>query len=337
MKNLTLYIDIVFCVIVLPIMALIFPVERWFHSFQWYVISVGVWLYSVYLVNRIVTVPFLFRDRRRRLAAVALIVLSVIVTYILASIRLYTPKPNIFDTGITRIFPSVTHYQQTVWALFVIVETFSFAVGLLTQTNKQRARRRAVEAERDRAEIQLYKAQIKPHFMFNTLNSLYGLFLTKNDNALPSLERFISMTRYLHTMACLDLVPLADEVDYIRQFVGLQSLRLNEMTSVELDIDIDDESLMVPPMLLVTFVENCFKHGVSPVEKSVIRISIAEKEGKFVFATSNRIFPVRHIGEHMGIANCRKRLDILYPDSHRLEAEADGNVYKVKLQIDLSR
>lgn len=337
MKNLTLYIDIVFCAVVLPVMVFIFPVERWYHSFRWYVVSVGIWLYVVYIVNRTVTVPFLFRDRNKCLAGVILIVLSVLVTYCLARIRLYNPKPNIFDTGITRIFPSVTQYQQAVFSLFMIVETFSFAVGLLTQTNKQRARRRAVEAERDRAEIELYKAQIKPHFMFNTLNSLYGLFLTKNDNALPSLERFISMTRYLHTMSRRDLVPIVDEADYIRQFVGLQSLRLNGMTTVELDIDIEDETLMVPPMLLVTFVENCFKHGVSPVEKSVIRISIREKDDIFVFTTSNRIFPVQHIGEHMGIENCRKRLDILYPDSHSLTTVGDGHYYKVKLQIDLSR
>ena len=77
--------------------------------------------------------------------------------------------------------------------------------------------------------------------------------------------------RYIHTTSMCDLVPLADEVDYINQYVGLQKLRLNEMTSVTIDIDIEDSALMVPPMLLVTFVENCFKHGVSPVEKSRLK------------------------------------------------------------------
>ena len=114
----------------------------------------------------------------------------------------------------------------------MIVETFSFAVGLLTQTNIQRARRRAVEAERDKAELNLYKAQIKPHFMFNTLNSLYGLFLTGNSGALESLEKFISMMRYIHTTSSRDMVSLSDEAAYIRQYVDLQSLRLNGMTEV---------------------------------------------------------------------------------------------------------
>lgn len=279
MKNISVYIDIAFCIIVLPIMMMIFPIERWFHNFQWYVISVGIWLYCLYFLNRAVTVPFLFKGKKYSGVGVVAIVVSILITYGLSRVTLYTPKPNIHDLGIERVLPSILQYQQAVWSLFMIVEAFSFAVGLLTEVNIQRTRRRAVEAERDKAEIELYKAQIKPHFMFNTLNSLYGLFLTKNENALSSLEKFISMMRYIHTTSMCSMVPLADEVDYINQYVGLQKLRLNGETSVELEIDIEDPSLRMPPMLLVTFVENCFKHGVSPVEKSQIKISMQERGG----------------------------------------------------------
>ena len=336
MKNVPIYIDLAFCLIVLPIMVMIFPVERWFHNFQWYVVTVGVWLYALYFLNRTLTVPMLFRDSRRRWCGIGLIVLSLVVTYALSRVNLYNPKPNVHDVGITRLFPTIQQYQQAVWSLFMIVEAFSFAIGLLTQANLQKSRRRAVEAERDKAEIELYKAQIKPHFMFNTLNSLYGLFLTHDDKALESLEKYISMLRYIHTTSSRDFVPLSDEADYIRQYVALQSLRLNEMTTVTMKIDIENESLQVPPMLLVTFVENCFKHGVSPVEKSDISIALAERGGKLLFSTENRIFPVKRIGEHMGIENCRKRLELLYPGSHMMEIDNDGVFYRVKLSIDLS-
>ncbi|MDE5636276.1 MAG: sensor histidine kinase [Muribaculaceae bacterium] len=335
MKNIPLYIDLAFCIIVLPVMTMIFPVERWYHNFPYYVTSVGIWLYALYFLNRTITVPFLFKGKHKAIAGTVVITLSVIVTYLFTSVALYTPKPNIHDAGIDRLLPNIQQYQQAVWSLFMIVEAFSFAVGLLTQTNIQRSRRRAVEAERDKARINLYKAQIKPHFMFNTLNSLYGLFLTKDDNALPSLEKFISMMRYIHTSSMCDLVPLRDEVDYIRQYVGLQKLRLNEMTAVSLDIDINDDSLMIPPMLLVTFVENCFKHGVSPVDKSNMNISLHENDGIMTFMTSNRIFPVRHIGEHMGIGNCRRRLELLYPQRHRLDITETGNTFNVKLNISM--
>lgn len=337
MKNVSIYIDLVFCLIVLPVMVMIFPVERWYHNFQWYVITVGFWLYALYFMNRIFTVPALFRTKKSRWMGIVLILVSFGITYMLTQISLYIPKPNVHDEGIVRIFlPSIQQYQQAVWSLFMIVEAFSFAIGLLTQANLQKSRRRAVEAERDKAQIELYKAQIKPHFMFNTLNSLYGLFLTRDEKALASLEKYISMLRYIHTTSMRDFVAISDEVDYIRQYVALQSLRLNEMTSVKMDIDIENNSLQIPPMLLVTFVENCFKHGISPVEESQISILITENHGKLIFSTENKIFPVKRIGEHMGIENCRKRLELLYPGKHVMSNASDGTFYRVKLCIDLS-
>ncbi len=130
-------------------MAIIFPVERWFHNFSWYVIAVGIWLYLLYFINRFFTVPFLFRDSKRRLIGIILIAISLIITYRLSSVILYVPKPNKFDEGILRIFPGVEQYQQAVWSLFMIVEAFSFAIGVLTQANLQRARCREVEVQRE--------------------------------------------------------------------------------------------------------------------------------------------------------------------------------------------
>ena len=335
MKNLALYIDLAFCLIVLPIMVAMSPIERWIQHFTTYMLCAGIWLYFVYFINRVFTVPFLFGDRNKKIGAVIMILMSIIVTFIFSAIELYNPEPNIHDKGIVRRLPQILQYQQALWTLFMIVEAFSFSVGLLVQTNVQKARIRAAEAERDKAEIELYKAQIKPHFMFNTLNSLYGLFLTENKNALPSLEKFISMMRYIHTSSNRDLVPLAEETEYIREYVDVQSLRLNEMTKVALNIDIQYDSLMIPPMLLVTFVENCFKHGVSPVEKSSIIIDIIENKGKLSFVSSNRIFPVRRIGEHMGIENCRKRLELLYPGKYELKINSNSGIYNVALKIQL--
>lgn len=336
MKNLAFYIDLAFCLVVLPIMVALSPIERWVHNFTTYMILAGIWLYLVYIVNRIFTIPFLFGNRNKKICGITMIILSIIVTFILSGVELYIPKPNIHDEGIVRRLPQILQYQQALWTLFMIVEAFSFAVGLLVHTNIQKARLREAEAERDKAEIELYKAQIKPHFMFNTLNSLYGLFLTENKNALPSLEKYISMMRYIHTSSNRNLVPLAEETEYIREYVEVQSPRLNEMTTVVLNINTQDEGLMIPPMLLVTFVENCFKHGVSPVEKSCILISLSEEEGNLLFATSNRIFPVKRIGEHMGIENCRRRLELLYPGKYELAINNNSDIYNVSLQIRLN-
>ena len=336
MKNLALYIDLAFCLVVLPIMVALSPIERWIQHFTTYMLCAGIWLYLVYFINRVFTIPFLFGDRHKKIGAVIMILISIIVTFIFSGIELYNPEPNIHDRDIVRHLPQILQYQQALWTLFMIVEAFSFAVGLLVHTNTQNARLREAKAERDKAEIELYKAQIKPHFMFNTLNSLYGLFLTENKNALPSLEKFISMMRYIHTSSNRDFVPLNEEAEYIREYVEVQSLRLNEMTQVALNIDIHNGHILIPPMLLVTFVENCFKHGVSPIESSRILIVITENEGKLSFTSSNRIFPVKRIGEHMGIENCRKRLELLYPGEYELTINNNSDIYNVSLKIQLN-
>ncbi|MDE6330159.1 MAG: histidine kinase [Muribaculaceae bacterium] len=334
MKNIAIYIDLVFCLIVLPLMALIFPIERWVYHFGWYVALSAAWLYISYVVNRVVTVPMLFRGRRQQLLALGIIVASIGVTFLLSKISLYTPSPSRFDFGLVRRIPSLQPYQQALWTSFMLVTAFSFAVGLLTQVNQQRQHRRVVEAERDRAEIELYKAQIKPHFMFNILNSLYGLFLTHSPKALESFEKFISMIRYIHVSSQRDFIPLQDEADYIRRYVEIMGLRLTRMTTVDLDISLRGRAPEVPPMLLVTFVENCFKHGVSTVEESGIEISLTQEGNNIRFFTRNRIFPVKRIGEHMGIANCRKRLGIMYPGRHSLDITDDGEYFTVELSIE---
>lgn len=178
MKNVSRYIDLTFCLVVLPVMALIFPIERWFHNFPVFVIFAGVWMYALYICNRCITVAYMFCNKTRRTISICLILLSFAITIAFSCADLYTPKPNVHDEGITRMFPNIQQYQQAIWSLFMIVEIFSVAVGLLIQVNKQRSRRREVEVERDKAEIALYKAQIKPHFMFNTLRYMDCSLLT---------------------------------------------------------------------------------------------------------------------------------------------------------------
>ena len=95
MKNLALYIDLVFCLVVLPIMVALSPIERWVHNFTVYMLCAGIWLYLVYFINRAFTVPFLFSDRNKKIGAVILILMSIIVTFIFSGIELYNPKPNV--------------------------------------------------------------------------------------------------------------------------------------------------------------------------------------------------------------------------------------------------
>ena len=118
-----------------------------------------------------------------------------------------------------------------------------------------------IEAEKNRAELALYKAQINPHFLFNTLNALYGLVLTKSDKTESAFIKFSNILKYMYAQTTMETISINNEVEYIRQYVDLQSLRLNKHTQVVFETQIDDEHAKIPPMILITFVENTFKYG----------------------------------------------------------------------------
>ena len=141
--------------------------------------------------------------------------------------------------------------------------------------------------------------------------------------------------RYIQSSSTRDLVTLTDEAEYIRQYVHLQSLRLGKKTRVNLHTDVTGSPALIPPMLLITFVENCFKHGVSSDVESEIVISLTQSDGELRLHTSNRIFPAERIGEHTGIANCRKRLELLYPARHSLSIVSESDLFIVNLRIRL--
>lgn len=245
MKNKSLYIDLVFCLVIMPGMLLLFPMRQWWYCIPWYVVIVGFMLF-------------------------------------------------------------------------------------------QRRRTKDIANERYEAEIRAYKAQIKPHFLFNTLNTIYGLLLTKNEKALPSLEQFISIVRYTHLNSSKTYIRLDDAVDFIREYVALQCLRLNDKTDVRFSTDIRDGNLSIPPMLLITFVENCFKHGTSADEDCVIDISITEADRFLKFSTENRIFETTKPSHGVGLENCRKRLALQYPRRHSLTISREDNAFKVELTIKLT-
>lgn len=139
MNRIKLYVDLAFCLVFLPVMIIIFPVERWFYNFPVYTLCVGAWLYASYIINRAVTTPLMFGSSRLRWSAAGIVLLSVAATYALAAVKLYEPKPHLFDQGIVRHLPSTEQYQQCIWSLFVIIQFFSLALGITIQYANQRS------------------------------------------------------------------------------------------------------------------------------------------------------------------------------------------------------
>ncbi|MGN0092450.1 MAG: sensor histidine kinase [Alistipes sp.] len=338
MKHISLYTDLAFCLVLLPLMLYAFPVERWWSTYPLYFASFTAWLYITYFTYKYFIVPNLFAGRRRKRYALAVMILSLAITFLFSTYEITSPFYHLRQQQMA-LHPlptwGVRQNQQAVWLHYIVVVVFCFAVGTLKEAYRQRLAREEVEVARNKAELALYKAQINPHFLFNTLNTVYGLLITHSDKTESTLERFINLTKYMYNNANHDFIPLSEEVEYIGQYIDLQRLRLNDFASVEYSHRMEDATMPVPPMMLITFVENAFKYGISSNEPCFVRIILEQQGNTLRFEVRNSVFERKsNASKRMGIENCRRRLSLLYPDRHSLEVGRDNDgTFCVKLEL----
>ena len=226
---------------------------------------------------------------------------------------------------------------QTVWFMFLVVSGYSLSISLLLELFRQILVKKEFEAQKKQAELALYKAQINPHFFFNTMNTLYGLVISKSDKAESAFIKFTDLVKYSYSQIKADRIALRDELDYIMNYIELQRLRLNNHTTVNYHTVIDDDSMLVHPMLMITFVENAFKFGTSSNRDCAIDISVTLKDGILAFQCINDI--MTHKDERnnnsIGLKNTRSRLDLIYPGKYNLSVRGENGKYNVQLEIRL--
>ena len=329
--------DMAFCFILLPLVIYAFPVERWWGTYPLFFCSFVGWLYVTYFLYKYFIVPRLFIKGKKRMMAVAVILLSLAVTFLFSAYEITSPLYHIHQQQ-REIYPypiwGIRQNQQAIWLHYILVVIFCFAVGMLKEVYRQKLARAEMEYERNKAELALYKAQINPHFLFNTLNTLYGLLITQSDKTEITLERFINLTKYMYNNANREFIALAEEVDYIGQYIALQQLRLNELADIRFTHEVEREEMPIPPMMLITFVENAFKYGISSDDPCFIHIQLNQRAEKLCFEVVNSTFG-REAGHsaRMGITNCRRRLELLYPEHHRLEIAQEHGLFRVRLEL----
>ncbi len=258
---------------------------------------------------------------------------------------LFTPafQSSMFET----IQPS---WYENVFVIFVLIlctTGVSFSKESVEQYRdlerfeRREAIRRQKEAER---QLGFIKKQIRPHFLFNTLANLQILAKQKSDKLPELMGQLSNLLRHLIYRTNEKLVPLEQELEFIKSYVGLQELSLRKNTRLELEIaqDLDQKSL-IAPMILLLFVENCFKHyNKSESGEKVIKIWIAEKDKFLVLKTKNTFKPnarnednLRNPDSGVGQKSAKEHLRLLYGTNHLLETSQEGNIYNVHLQIPL--
>jgi hypothetical protein len=199
----------------------------------------------------------------------------------------------------------------------------------------------AHEAERKRlaTELQVLKAQLNPHFLFNTLNNLYALALTKSDKAPVVIAKMSNMFHYILYECNANEIPVSKEIKLIEDYIELEMLRYSDRLSVKFEKEIDDYSQLIPPMMLYSFVENCFKHGSSPdPDMPWIRILFRISKNHLTFETANSIPATGKSGGEVsvgvGLLNIQRRLELIYPNQHNLQIRKGNQEFRIKLEIN---
>lgn len=215
----------------------------------------------------------------------------------------------------------------------------SIPIILVYQWWKQKNEITQLEKEKSTAELNALKQQINPHFLFNTLNSLYALGIEENsEKTADGIAKLGTLMRYNLNDAQKKFIPLSKEVEYIKKYIELQELRLtkNNQLSVNFLGEILDKQ--IAPLLLIPFIENAFKFGVSSTEKTKIDLTLTMEEGILKMHLFNTIIRNRQMpeGNGIGISNTRKRLAHLYPSQYELIIEETADEFEVHLEILLS-
>lgn len=224
---------------------------------------------------------------------------------------------------------------STTYTVFLTLALFLFKKWYQKEIDNKE-----LEQVNTETELKYLKSQINPHFLFNSLNSLYALTLKKSDNAPEVVLKLSDLLRYLLYEAGEKKVPLSKEIGYMKNYVELEQLRQGDRTAVHLSIIGDDSDCNIEPMLFVPFIENAFKHGVdNNIAASVIDIDLNINNGIMVFKISNdkpehSTFKDADYKGGIGLTNVKKRLDLLYPD-HEIDIKDTKTKYTVTLKLNL--
>ena len=192
----------------------------------------------------------------------------------------------------------------------------------------------ALEKEKSATELSLLKQQINPHFFFNTLNNLYALSIKKDPATPETIMQLSEMMRYVIYRGKNNLVKLSEEIKYIEDYINLQSIRLHKKLDFSLDKKEIDEDTKVPPLLFIILVENAFKHGIEPAERSsYLHLKVESNNEEISFSCTNSVECYHSKTKGIGLQNLQRRLALLYPNQHQLQLNKADNSFTAHLKI----
>lgn len=299
--------------------------------------------YSFYLLNHSFLINKLFRKKGLLTYLLGFLGLGVLYYPFIAYLVYSFP---VFDSWLVEIDGASWIPAEEGRANFMGVEStrpwwgmlLSIPLIVVIQWFRQNQEISHLEKEKSSAELSLLKQQINPHFFFNTLNNLYAMSLTKDEQTPDVILQLSELMRYVIYKGKEEKVSIVEEVKYIEDYIKLQQIRLHKTLDFQFSKSIENEKLAVPPLLFITLVENAFKHGIEPAEQNCyLHIHLKSDENGLVFTCKNSV----EIGEEstsgIGLDNLKSRLNLSFPNRHELLIDQQPKHFNAKLTLnDLS-
>ncbi|MCH8569162.1 MAG: histidine kinase [Balneolales bacterium] len=249
-----------------------------------------------------------------------------------------TPVALSFLFSIASKAVGITFHQSLIQDIFNFLIIMNVAVGLryVKRGTINQFRLQQAESRLLRSELDTLKSQINPHFLFNTLNNIYGVNLKDSEKGSEMILSLAELFRYFLDAQKKERVPFKDELEFIRNYVELEKVRLSPGNRIELKVSVEDQESEVPPLLLMPLVENAVKYGVHPGKDAVIEIHIEKTNEHLTVSTTNKHAPGKQVvSTGSGLENLRRRLALLYADRFELNSSLQDEIWSAKLQIKL--
>ncbi len=212
---------------------------------------------------------------------------------------------------------------------------FGLTMVMIRNWYEQKEQNTLIIQENLKARLQLLKQQLQPHFFFNTLNSLYSLSLQKSDEAPAMILKLSDLMRYLSDHQSTDWVTLKDEIRFLRDYISIEETRYQDKVKITVAVSVKlQEHIRIPPLVLSTFIENAFKHGVrNNINSAVIDVEIREDEQNVYYKVSNSKPSARNDATGTGLSNLHARLRIMYGKNYSMNLSDAEEVYTAQLQL----
>lgn len=315
------------------------PAEFWIKQ----VLINLIWA-GLFYANYFVFTPKLLYNHRTG----AFVLLVLITLFAVVFLNNWLDKFLELPQAMDKIFGPKSHkgserqdYTSTYITIIMamVIYGVSTVVALSKKMQNDQLLFQATEREKVSSELSFLKSQINPHFFFNTLHTIYALADSNSVTAKDAIYTLSQMMRYVIYDTKNNFTSLEKEIKFIEDYIKLMKLRLTEEVQVIFDKESDMKNYEVAPMLLLPFIENAFKHGISTIHPSYVYIDIRQLNHELKFEIRNSLFEVRaHLEDSNGIGliNTKRRLDLLYPGKYTLNVD-NNNItkeYTVTLTLD---